>query len=69
MAKTNCKQRRFDLNFVPSDIHVPRGVIPSQPRTAEGKARGVVGVGGFQIRSTFQSASMKSIANEKTDEK
>ena len=52
---------------VPSNIHVPRGIVPGQPRAAQGKARGIEGVGGFQV--TLQSASMKSIADEEAQEK
>ena len=52
---------------VPSDIHVPRGIVPGQPRAAEGEARGVEGIGGFQV--ALESASVKTIADQESEEK
>ena len=52
---------------VPSDIHVPRGIVPGQPRAAQGEARGVEGIGGFQV--ALESASVKTIADQESEEK
>ena len=49
---------------LPSDIHVPRGSIPGQPRAAEGQARGIEGVGGFQVQVTFEATTMESITDQ-----